>query len=282
MITALIAAAIAAPAPALPAAGTAVPNARPALYVVNDEDTIIYLFGTFHALDGKSEWFNDEVRTAFTASNELILETLVPAQLLKPIIQRPVPPMPVQPVGPFAGSASFLSTNKMVMSAGQSQGMSTKHGADAILRDAAEEVGKPVGGLESFEFQLGMFSQDARRDPPSDPAEAARTKAARSRDAHTGCRPPGTAATSKASRRCSSRCRPSRRRPIGCSSTTVTVAGRSGSRAACSSLASCSSPSAQAISPARTASSKAGPVRHPHRPGRTDAAVTCADGAPPL
>src|SRR6187200_3227881 len=64
MITALIAAAIAAPAPALPAAGTAVPNARPALYVVNDEDTIIDLFGAFHALDGKSDWFNDEVRTA--------------------------------------------------------------------------------------------------------------------------------------------------------------------------------------------------------------------------
>jgi uncharacterized protein len=178
MITALIAAAISAPAPALPVVGTAVPDARPALYVVNDEDTIIYLFGTFHALDGKSAWFNDEVRTAFTASNQLILETMVPAHLLKPVIQRPSPPMPVQPVGPFAGSASFLSTNKMVMSAGQSQGMSTKHGADAILRDAAEEIGKPVGGLESFEFQLGMFSKMPGAAAPSDPAEAARTKAA--------------------------------------------------------------------------------------------------------
>ena len=178
MIAALIAAAITVPAPAAPVAEPVRANARPAIFVVNDEDTIIYLFGTFHALDGKSDWFNDEVRTAFTASNELILETLVPAQLLKPIIQRPVPPMPVQPVGPFAGSASFLSTNKMVMSAGQSQGMSTKHGADAILRDAAEEVGKPVGGLESFEFQLGMFSKMPGATPPSDPADAARTKAA--------------------------------------------------------------------------------------------------------
>ena len=178
MITALIAAAISAPAPAVPVTQAAiVPDARPALYVVNDEDTIIYLFGTFHALDGKSAWFNDEVRTAFTASNELILETIVPAQLMKPVIERPAP-MPVQPVGPFAGSSSFLSTNKMVMSAGQSQGMSTKHGADAILRDAAEEVGKPVGGLESFEFQLGMFSKMPGAKPPSDPAEAARTKAA--------------------------------------------------------------------------------------------------------
>jgi uncharacterized protein len=176
MITALIAAAISAPAPAVPVTEAVSPNARPALYVVNDEDTIIYLFGTFHALDGKSEWFNDEVRTAFSASNELILETMVPAHLLRPAASPR--PMPVKPVGPFAGSASFLSTNKMVMSAGRSNGMSTDQGADAVLREAAEQVGMPVGGLESFEFQLGMFSKMPGAKPPSDPAAAARTKAA--------------------------------------------------------------------------------------------------------
>jgi uncharacterized protein len=177
MITALIAAAISVPAPAVPVVHAVSPNARPALYVVNDEDTIIYLFGTFHALDGKSEWFNDEVRTAFTHSNELMLETLVPAHLLRRSVQRPTP-MPVQAVGPFAGSASFLSTNKIVMSAGRSKGMSTEQGADAILRDAAEQVGMPVGGFESFEFQLGMFSKMPGAKPPADPAAAARTKAA--------------------------------------------------------------------------------------------------------
>ena len=85
MFTALVAAAIATtPTPVLPAAQAPSANARPALYVVNDEDTIIYLFGTFHALDGKSEWFNDEVRTAFSGSHELVLETLIPAYLKKP------------------------------------------------------------------------------------------------------------------------------------------------------------------------------------------------------
>ena len=54
MIAALIAAAMANTAPAVPPAQASLPNARPALYVVNDEDTINYLFGTFHALDGKS------------------------------------------------------------------------------------------------------------------------------------------------------------------------------------------------------------------------------------
>ena len=79
MITALIAAAMTAVMPSFALrAEPPLPDARPALWVVNDHDTVIYLFGTFHALDGKSDWFNDEVRTAFSASDELILETLAP------------------------------------------------------------------------------------------------------------------------------------------------------------------------------------------------------------
>ena len=146
MIAAMIAAAVTASAPAGPAAQSHLPDARPAIWVVNDEDTVIYLFGTFHALDGKSAWFNDEVRTAFNASGELVLETLVPE--FKPLpapAPAPVPGFRIQPVGPFAGSASFLTTSKTVMSAGRSRGMSTAQGADTVLREAAEEVGKPVG-----------------------------------------------------------------------------------------------------------------------------------------
>ena len=40
----------------------ALPDADPAMWVVSDADTTIYLFGTFHALDGKRDWFNDEVQ----------------------------------------------------------------------------------------------------------------------------------------------------------------------------------------------------------------------------
>ena len=178
MIAALLAAAMTT-SPALPVTQASIPNARPALYVVNDEDTVIYLFGTFHALDGKSEWFNDEVQTAFSGSDELILETIVPAYLLKKPVQRvPQRGMGLQPVGPYAGSASFLTTSKTVMSAGRSRGMSTDQGADAILREAADEVGKPVGGLETFEFQLDMFGKMPGAKAPSNPEEAERTKAA--------------------------------------------------------------------------------------------------------
>jgi uncharacterized protein len=184
MIAALIAAAMTTSAPGVQAApvaraapaAQALPDAKPALWVVNDEDTVIYLFGTFHALDGKTAWFNDEVETAFNQSNQLILETLVPQMLRRPAAARATG-LP-QPVGPFAGSASYLSTSKTVMSAGRSQGMSTDRGADAILRQAADDCGKPVGGLESFDFQLKMFSQMPGAKLPSDPAAAASQKAA--------------------------------------------------------------------------------------------------------
>ena len=41
------------------------PDADPALWVVRDDDTTIYLFGTFHMLDGRP-WFDDEIRRPST------------------------------------------------------------------------------------------------------------------------------------------------------------------------------------------------------------------------
>ena len=49
----LIAAAIAAAMPAAAPATEAPTNADPAIFVVRDADTTVYIFGTLHALDGK-------------------------------------------------------------------------------------------------------------------------------------------------------------------------------------------------------------------------------------
>ena len=46
------------------------------MWVVKDKDTTIYLFGTFHVGDGKVDWFNDEVKTAFDKSSEVYLELI--------------------------------------------------------------------------------------------------------------------------------------------------------------------------------------------------------------
>jgi uncharacterized protein YbaP (TraB family) len=163
----LIAAAIAAAtvAPASPTAPQR-PDAHPAIWVVNDADTVIYLFGTFHALDGKSDWFNDEVKTAFAASDELVLETIVPqATYRAPDRSLPLPNrvdnLTVTP------NASFLASTRLAISAGRARGMKADNGADMVLRRAAEASGKPVDGLESFEFQLNMFSRIPQQPTPS-------------------------------------------------------------------------------------------------------------------
>lgn len=137
---------------------------HPALWVVNDDDTIIYLFGTFHALDGKSGWFDQAVKTAFFASDELVLETVVPkrGEALPAKGRRASKAGSAVtgngPVVQLAPSASFLATTKLVMNAGRTRGLSTDKGADAVLREAADAAGKPVGGLESFDFQLSTLS----------------------------------------------------------------------------------------------------------------------------
>jgi uncharacterized protein YbaP (TraB family) len=155
MVTAFLAAALAAAAPQ-----PQLQAATPAMFVVRDADTTVYIFGTFHALDGHADWFHNQVKTAFDSSNELVLETLVPDGPVKPAPQPAFsiaapPPMRTLPV---TTSASFLGTTRMAINAGRSQGMRVDNGADNILRHAAEAAGKPVEGLETIESQLSMFT----------------------------------------------------------------------------------------------------------------------------
>ncbi|HYI43642.1 MAG TPA: TraB/GumN family protein [Sphingomicrobium sp.] len=156
---------VAVAAAAIPAAPTPAPlrdPVKPALWLVTDGDTTIYLFGTFHALDGSANWFKDGVRQAFHQSDQLVLETLVPPAGAAPL-SIPKTAVPTRKTGP---TASFAASTRMVMNATRNRGMSTAQGADAALRLAAEGSGKPVAGLESFEFQINMFSSLAATPQP--------------------------------------------------------------------------------------------------------------------
>jgi hypothetical protein len=154
MINLLAAAALAGATPAMPTPAAAFsPPSEPAMFVVHDADTTIYLFGTFHSLDGDPRWFDNGIRSAFEQSDELVLETLLPegpnaATEIRQAVQAPS----VTP------SASFLTTTRMALSAGRSQGMHVDKGADTILRHIAEAEGKPVEGLETLQLQMNMFN----------------------------------------------------------------------------------------------------------------------------
>jgi hypothetical protein len=164
MVNLLLAAALAA---ASPAASPVPPAHEPAMFVVRDSDTTIYIFGTFHALDGKDQWFGDKVRDAFEQSNELVLETLVPE---RPADGAPAPVLVRVPS--VTPSASFLATTRMAIDAGRSQGMQVDNGADMVLRRQAEAEGKPVEGLETLQFQLNMFNHMPPNTPAAAPASA--------------------------------------------------------------------------------------------------------------
>src|SRR5437868_7013280 len=152
MLNLLAAAALAAATPA--AAATAAPAHEPALFVVHNANTTIFIFGTFHALDGKSAWMKNDIRDAFEKSDELVLETLVPEGPGPITVPREVVTAP-----PVTPSGSFLATTRMAISAGRSQGMQVDNGADMVLRHVAEAEGKPVEGLETLQYQLDMFNR---------------------------------------------------------------------------------------------------------------------------
>jgi len=163
LVTAALAAAMPTTAPPAQAAD------EPAMFVVRDADTTVYIFGTFHALDGQSNWFGDRVRNAFEQSNELVLEVVLP--------EGPAPIGQIRPSfrGPtVTPSASFLATTRMAINAGRTQGMQVGNGADMVLRQQAEAEGKIVEGLETLQLQLDMFNK-----MPATPAAAPATRASR-------------------------------------------------------------------------------------------------------
>jgi uncharacterized protein YbaP (TraB family) len=170
-----------APPPAPPPLPGANRDADPALWVVRDRDTTIYLFGTIHLLDGRT-WFNDEVRTAFNASHELVLEARLPddpASLQGMILRYALDPRgptlssrltPAQnatlnralgqigvPPGAFDHMEPWFVSLTLSAVLVQQLGLSADNGPETILTHAAQARHLPIGELEGMEFQIRLF-----------------------------------------------------------------------------------------------------------------------------
>ena len=175
-----------APAPAAPAARAApLPDADPALWVARDADTTVYLFGTFHLLDGRP-WFNDEVKAAFDASQELVVEVLLPEDaagqqaLMAPIIMR----YAIDPQGRTISSRLTEAQNgelnrvlgtigvprgaldrfepwfvalTLTQAAAQQLQLEQSNGPETVLRRAAGERRMREGELETIESQIRIL-----------------------------------------------------------------------------------------------------------------------------
>jgi uncharacterized protein YbaP (TraB family) len=170
-----------APRPAPPPLPGADRDADPALWVVRDADTTIYLFGTIHLLDGRT-WFNDEVKTAFDTSGELVLEARLPedpASLQGMIIRYALDPQgptlssrltPAQnatlnralgtigvPQGAFEHLEPWFVSLTLSAVLVQQLGLNAESGPETILTHAAQARHIPIGELEGMEFQIRLF-----------------------------------------------------------------------------------------------------------------------------
>jgi uncharacterized protein len=135
-------------------------EADPAIFVIRDHDTTVYLFGTLHVLSPGLKWFDGPVEEAFAQSDELVVETVpektaAPANL--PRTSRPAS-LP-QPAAPMAHAASFLATTQDAVRAGQLRGMALDNGADMVLLRAAARSGKLIEPLETLESQFAMIAK---------------------------------------------------------------------------------------------------------------------------
>lgn len=134
-------------------------EADPAIFVVRDHDTTVYLFGTLHVLSPGLDWFDGPVEEAFVQSDELVVET-VPAETaapanLPPHSQATLP----QGAASVAHAASFLATTQDAVRAGRSLGMALDNGADMVLLRAAVQYGKQIEPLETLESQFAMIAK---------------------------------------------------------------------------------------------------------------------------
>ncbi|WP_423601742.1 TraB/GumN family protein [Sphingomonas sp. MS122] len=147
-------------------------DADPALWVVKDADTTVYLFGTVHVLKPGTRWFDEGVRTAFDASDEVVLEIARPdpraiAALTAQLGTRGGPPFApevdaaAQKLGMARGAIDrmepWLAALTLSQLAAAKAGYGTEDGVEAALSSAAERAGKPVKALESARAQLMLF-----------------------------------------------------------------------------------------------------------------------------
>ncbi len=168
--------------PVTAATATALTEANPALWVVKDEDTTVYLFGTVHVLKPGLSWFDAAVKEAFDTSDEMMLELVLPedqaavAQVMMPLaMDQSGKTLPARltadelkayhaamtsvglPANAFDMFKPWLPAMTLSVLPLSKHGYDPEQGVEKQLTKFAKDSGKPVAGLETLEQQLGFF-----------------------------------------------------------------------------------------------------------------------------
>ncbi len=161
--------------------GLAVTDADPALWLLSDDDTKIYLFGTVHYLPPRLGWFDEAVSDAFTASDTLVLELIAPPprELYSLMLElghandgislrdrldaetraqyEAVMAELGQRRAAFDDYEPWFAFMTLYQLLAQETGLDAKQGAEQALSAAAEAQGKTQVGLETAREQLKIF-----------------------------------------------------------------------------------------------------------------------------
>jgi hypothetical protein len=177
--------AVAAPTP--PAASAAAPLPRPAIWLLEDEDTKIYLFGTVHIFPSSLQWRSAALDRVIGASDELVMETpeasssemgdgaailaRMRANSAAPILDRVSPAVRPQLQAAIEATGmptAYFDELETWGAAVLLQGLQAyrQQGGEDISVTGSEEVlgslfrasGRPIAGLETVEEQLGIFA----------------------------------------------------------------------------------------------------------------------------
>lgn len=158
-----------------------VTDVDPALWVLRDDDTTVYLFGTVHVLRPGLGWFDDGIKEAFDKSDTLVLEMLDPNATEAAAVMADLSidksgrtirqklsaedliayETAVEKLGlahadldPLDGWAVAVN----LYYAGLLQkGYDMTSGVEVQLKAAAAASKKPILGLETMRFQLSIF-----------------------------------------------------------------------------------------------------------------------------
>lgn len=157
-------------------------DADPALWVVKDADTTIYLFGTIHVLKPGLSWFDEAVKAAFDKADEVKLEIVEPdpaamaplvqargMSLSGPTLTDKLPPRERPALAKYMASIGlpraaydrmqpWLAASYLQVQALQKVGYDPANGPEQIITAAAKQAGKPLTGLETVEQQIGFFA----------------------------------------------------------------------------------------------------------------------------
>jgi len=164
----------------LPAVPT---RAEPAMWVIRDKDSTIYLIGTVHLLRHETEWASAKVEKAVTESTELWLEvadiddvasisplvaqygidlgnplssklnTTQKEKLARVAASYGVPLESLEPIKPWMAAMMFT-----VLSL-QQAGYDQNAGVDRFLKAHAEKEGAKISGFETAEEQVRFFAE---------------------------------------------------------------------------------------------------------------------------